>query len=144
MGASVNGSSSLSNLRAVNVGQPGSGGSPVADVTVGSNGVLSFAYGNGLTIPAYSLPHANVASPDNLIAVSGTAFSPNANSGQAQMGMAATGGLETISTSSLESSTTNLTSALESLIQAQTSYQFNSQAFQTGDKIVSDPNNLGE
>jgi flagellar hook protein FlgE len=144
MGASVNGSYSPSDLQTVNVVQPGSGSSSVADVIVGSNGVLSFAYSNGLTIPAYSLPLANVESPDNLTAVNGTVFSPNANSGQAQIGLAGTGGLGTISTSSLESSTTNLTSALTLLIQAQASYQFNSQVFQTGDKIVSGRNNLGE
>jgi flagellar hook protein FlgE len=135
-------SSSGSGLTMVNVGQPGSGGSSVADVTVGSNGVLSFEYSNGLTIPAYSLPLANVASPDSMTAVNGTAFTPNASSGQAQIGLAGTNGLGTISTSSLESSTTNIASALESMIQAQNGYQFNSQAFQTGDKIVSDLNGL--
>jgi flagellar hook protein FlgE len=134
MGTSIGGGG----LTMVNVGQPGSGGSSVADVTVGSNGLLSFGYSNGLTIPAYSLPLANVASPDSMTAVNGTAFTPNASSGQAQIGLAGTNGLGTISTSSLESSTTNMTSALASMLQAQTSYQFNSQAWQAGDKIVSD------
>ena len=141
MGASVNGGA---NLAMVNVAQPGSGGSSVEDVAVSSTGVLSFTYSNGATIPAYSLRLANVASPNNLTAVNGTAFLPNANSGQVQTGPAGTGGLGTVSTSSLEGSTTNLTMALESLIQAQNSYQFNSQAFQTGDKIISDLNNISE
>ena len=137
MGSGVGGGG----LTTVNVGQPGSGGSAVADVTVASNGVLSFGYSNGLTIPAYSLPLANVASPDSMTAVSGTAFMPNASSGQAQIGLAGVNGLGTISASSLESSTTNMTSALSSLLQAQTGYQFNSQAWQAGDKIISDLNN---
>jgi flagellar hook protein FlgE len=144
MGAPVSGSSSLSSLRPVNVVQPGSGSSSVSNVTVGSNGVLSFAYSNGASIPAYSLPLANVASPQSMTAINGTAFSPNTNSGPAQIGPAGANGLGTVSASSLENSTTSLASALESLIQAQSSYQFNSQSFKTGDKIISDLDNIGE
>ncbi len=122
----------------------GSAPAAVTGVNVGAYGALSFIYSNGTALPAYSIPLATVASPDSLTAVNGTVFSPNANSGPAQLGAAGTPGFGTVSSSALESSTVDLAGQLTSMIQAQSSYQFNSQVFQTGSTIISDLNHLGE
>jgi flagellar hook protein FlgE len=127
-------------------GATANGAAPAAvtGVNVGAYGTLSFIYSNGTTLPAYAIPLGAVASPDSLTAVDGTVFSPNANSGPVEFGAAGTPGFGTISSSALESSTVDLGAQLTSMIQAQSSYQFNSQVFQTGSTIISDLNQLGE
>jgi len=115
----------------------------VTGVSVGSDGTLSFLYSSGTSFPAYSILLANVASPDSLTSVSGTAFSPNANSGQPLVYTPGTLGAGTIQSSSLEASTVDLSSQLTSMIQAQSGYQANSKVFQAGDDIFSVLNKLG-
>ena len=53
----------------------------ITDVTIGPDGTLSFNYGNGSITPAYTIPLAKVASPDNLNSVLGDAFQANPQSG---------------------------------------------------------------
>ena len=122
----------------------GSAPSSVTGLSIGSDGTLSFLYSSGTSFPAYSIGLANVVSPDNMTSVSGTVFSPNANSGQVVQGVAGQGGFGTIQSSSLEGSTVDIASQLTSMIQAQSDYQANSKVFQAGDDIVSVLNKLGE
>jgi flagellar hook protein FlgE len=145
-GASSAGADSLSGLVKVNVDPTAANGDAsgaVTGVNVGAYGTLSFIYSNGTTAPAYSIPLADVASPNSLTAINGTVFSANANSGLPQLGAAGAAGLGTINSSSLESSTVDIATELTAMIQAQSSYEFNSKVFQTGSTVISDLNNLG-
>jgi flagellar hook protein FlgE len=108
----------------------------ITDVSIGSDGTLSFDYGNGSITPAYTIPLAKVASPSNLNSVLGDAFQANPQSGAPQVGVAGTGGLGTIDSSSLESSTVDLATELTNMVQAQSSYEANSKVFQAGAKIL--------
>jgi flagellar hook protein FlgE len=131
--------SSFSVTQAVaNGNPPGS----LTGVTVSTTGVLSFQFGNGTTSPAYDIPLANVASPNNLTAVTGNAFQANSDSGAAQVGSANVGGLGTIASSSLEGSTVDLATELTDMIQAQSAYEANSKVFQTGATLLDVLNNL--
>ncbi len=80
----------------------GSAPSSMTGMSVGADGTLSFLYSSGTSFPAYSIPLANVVSPDSMTSLDGTAFSANGNSGQMQMGVAGSGGLGSIQSSSLE------------------------------------------
>ena len=122
----------------------GSAPTAMQGLSVGSDGTLSFLYSSGTSFPAYSIPLANVASPDNMTSLNGTVFSANANSGAMQTGVAGTGGFGSIQSSSLESSTVDLSAQLTSMIQAQSGYQANSKVFQAGDDIYTVLNRLGE
>jgi flagellar hook protein FlgE len=114
----------------------GNAPSQVASVTIGMDGMLSTVYQNGATVEQYSIPLATVISPDNMSVVTGNAFLPNANSGAAQIGTAGLGGVGTIKSSALESSTVDLASELAKMISAQNNYQANSKVFQTGSQLL--------
>ena len=103
---------------------------------------MSFNYTSGVSIAAYDIPLANVASPDNLTSVNGNAFSSNSASGPVYLGNASSGKFGAIDTSSLESSTVDLATELTDMIQAQSAYEANSKAFQTGTNILDVLNGL--
>ena len=114
----------------------------VTGVTIGTDGTLSYQFSNGSTIPGYDIPLASVASPDSLTTLNGDVLSPNLASGAMRIGVAGTGGLGTIASSSLESSTVDLATELTDMIQAQSAYEANSKVFQTGSDILQVLNNL--
>ena len=114
----------------------------ITGVTVGADGGLSFQFADGSTIPGYDIPLATVASPDNLTTRTGNVFVTNPNSGAPQIGIAGSGSLGSIKSSSLESSTADLATELTDMIQAQSGYVANSKVFQTGADILSVLNNL--
>jgi flagellar hook protein FlgE len=120
----------------------GNAPSSVTGLTISPNGTLSFQFSNGQTVAGYQIPLANVPSPDNLTSVSGNAFQANFASGPVMVGTAGSGGLGAIESSSLESSTVDLATELTQMIQAQSAYEANSKAFQTGATILDVLNNL--
>jgi len=120
----------------------GNAPSSLTGVTISSNGTLDFEYSNGVSSPGYEIPLATVASEDNLTSVNGNAFQANQNSGTVRVGVAGTGGLGAIASSSLEDSTVDLATELTDMIQAQSSYQANSKVFQTGADLLDILNNL--
>jgi flagellar hook protein FlgE len=108
----------------------------ITGVSINASGTLSFNYSSGTSVPGYVIPLVNVASPDNMTSVNGTAFSPNINSGQPEVGVAGTAGFGSIESSSLESSTVDLATELTAMIQAQAGYEANSKVFQTGANLL--------
>jgi flagellar hook protein FlgE len=126
------------NSSTINGSAPGS----LTGITISQNGTLSFQTGNGSSTAAYEIPLVNVPSPDNLTSVVGEAYQANYQSGPAQVGVAGTGGLGIINSSSLESSTVDLATELTNMIQAQSSYEANSKVFQTGAKLLDVLNQL--
>lgn len=106
-------------------------------VSIGKDGTIDNLYSNGQQIPAYQIPLANVVSPDNLTNVTGNAFSVNGDSGNLLIGTASVGGLGTINSSELETSTVDLATQLTDMIVAQRGYESNSKVFQTGSEMLS-------
>ena len=111
-------------------------------VAISTSGIMSFQYGNGSSANAYVIPLATVPSPDNMTSVLGDAYQSNYSSGALQVGNANTGGLGTVNSSSLESSTVDLATEITNMVQAQSAYQANSKVFQTGAKLLDILNNL--
>jgi flagellar hook protein FlgE len=109
----------------------------VSSVTIGTDGTLSYQLSNGSTVAGYKIPLANVASPDNLLPVTGNAYSANILSGQPSVGTAGTGGLGTIKSSELEQSTVDIATELTNMIVAQRGYQANAQVFKAGADLLS-------
>ncbi len=109
----------------------------ISSVTIGIDGTLSYQLSNGSTVAGYKIPLANVASPDNLLPVTGNVFSANILSGQPSVGTAGTGGLGTIKSSELEQSTVDIATELTNMIVAQRGYQANAQVFKAGADLLS-------
>ena len=120
----------------------GNAPSSLTGVTISTDGTLDFEYSNGVSSPGYQIPLATVASEDNLTSVNGNAFQANQNSGTVRVGVAGTGGLGKIASSSLEGSTVDLATELTDMIQAQSAYQANSKVFQTGANLLDILNGL--
>jgi flagellar hook protein FlgE len=120
----------------------GNARSSLAGVTIASDGQLDFQYSNGATNAAYDIPLASVASEDSLTSLNGNVFQANQNSGSIVYSTAGTGGLGTIVSSSLESSTVDLATELTNMIEAQSAYQANSKVFQTGANLLDILNGL--
>ena len=66
----------------------GSAPATLSGVSIATDGTLSYNYANGASIDAYDIPLANVASPDNLSAVNGGAYTPTDASGPIFLGTA--------------------------------------------------------
>jgi flagellar hook protein FlgE len=110
----------------------GNAASPISSVTIATDGTLSYQLANGTSVSAYKIPLASVASPNNLLPVTGNVFSPNILSGQASVGTAGTGQLGTIKSNELEGSTVDVAAELTNMIMAQRNYQANTKMFSTG------------
>jgi flagellar hook protein FlgE len=120
----------------------GNAPSSLTGIAISSTGVLSFNYSNRSTSPAWDIPLANVESPDAMRSVNGDAFEANYGSGPMRLGTPGSGGFGSLVSSALEGSTTDLATELTNMIQAQSSYQANSKAFQTGANILDVLNGL--
>jgi flagellar hook protein FlgE len=107
-----------------------------------SNGQLSFQYSNAPSRVGYQIPLGNVESPDHLLSVSGGALVASAQSGSISVGPPGSGGLGKLVPSALENSTVDLATELTQMIQAQSSYEANSKAFQTGANIFNALNQI--
>jgi len=114
----------------------GNAPSQVAGVNIANNGTVSVVYQNGSSASVYTVPLATVTSPDKMTVISGNAFEPSMQSGAAQIGTAASGGMGSIEASTLEASTVDLASELTTMIAAQNDYQANSKVFQTGSTLL--------
>lgn len=121
----------------------GNAPSQVSGITIGSDGTLSVTYPSGTVVPVYTIPLANVTSPDSMTAITGNAFVPGLNSGAAQIGTAGKAGFGTIKSSALEASTVDLATELTTMIAAQNDYQANAKVFTTGSQLLQVLINLG-
>jgi flagellar hook protein FlgE len=143
MSLDISQSTQLASTFAVNAATAnGNAPSSLTGVTISTDGTLDFEYSNGVSSPGYDIPLATVASEDNLTSVNGNAFQANQNSGTVRVGVAGTGGLGKIASSSLEDSTVDLATELTDMIQAQSAYQANSKVFQTGANLLDILNGL--
>lgn len=108
----------------------------VSSLEISAGGIVTAVYENGSRVAAFKIPLANVASPDNLSAISGNVFSPNSESGDLQIGIAGTASLGTIVSGALERPTVDLATELTTMVEAQRSYTANSKVFQTGSELL--------
>ncbi|HTV32193.1 MAG TPA: flagellar hook protein FlgE [Methylocella sp.] len=139
----------LSNMTQVasafNVSQASANGNPPASltgVTFSANGALSYQYSDGTSQIGYQVPLGNVPSPNNLTSLDGGCLSPNSESGAISLGNPGNDGLGSLVPSALESSTVDLATELTEMIQAQSAYEANSKAFQTGANLYDVLNQL--
>jgi flagellar hook protein FlgE len=114
----------------------GNAPSTLESLSVKTDGTLSGVYANGQEKSIYTIPLASVPSVDNLTVVPGNVFRAGTKSGDILVGTAKLGGLGSIQSSSLESSTVDLASQLTDMIVAQRGYEANTKVFQTGSELL--------
>lgn len=108
----------------------------IDSISTSKDGTITASFTSGTTRALYRIPMALVASPDNLTAVSGNAYTAGIESGTILMGYGGSGGFGSLVAGSLEDSNVDLAGQLTDMISAQRSYTANSKVFQTGSEIL--------
>jgi len=114
----------------------GNAPSPVDRIEIDTDGTLYTIYESGARVATFKIPLADVPSPDNLTALPGNVFMPSTDSGAVQVAFSTSGGMGSIVSGALESSTVDLASELTAMIESQRGYTANSKVFQTGSELL--------
>jgi flagellar hook protein FlgE len=114
----------------------GNAPSAIESVEIASDGTVSSIFQNGTRLATYKIPLATVASPDNLTAQVGNAYTVSMDSGNLQIDFPGQSGLGQIGSNELEQSNADLANELTSMIEAQRGFTANSKVFQTGDDLL--------
>jgi flagellar hook protein FlgE len=108
----------------------------VSGVSIGTDGIVTATYSNGMTKPVYQIPLATFSNPDGLKATSGTAYTATDSSGTATITTAGKNGAGTINSSQLEDSTVDLATELTDLITTQRAYSACSKIITTSSDML--------
>ena len=120
-------------------------GTPFGNLTsinIDGNGYVTAAFDNGVTRRIAQVAVATFPSPDGLSAVSGDAYRVSLASGTYNLKPPGTGGAGSISPSSLEASTVDLSSEFSGLITTQRAYSASSKIITTADQMLQDLINI--
>lgn len=112
-------------------------------VSVGSDGILTATFSNGLTQPLYQLPLATFANPNGLTAISGNAWQVSAGSGNPVINASGSNGTGTIQSGALEGSTVDLATEFTNLITTQRAYTASTRVITTASQMLDELNQIG-
>jgi flagellar hook protein FlgE len=115
----------------------------VTDVYISPNdGVISLMYSNGMSEKVGQVALARFTNPGGLMKGEDTSFLAGLNSGDAQIGVAGTGGRGSIAASYLEASNVDMAQEFTNMILAQRGFQASSRVITTSDEILQELVNL--
>jgi flagellar hook protein FlgE len=126
--------SAASNVTQVTTNGTASGG--ISGVSISDSGIVTAVYDNGNTRTLAQIALATFPNEDGLTSVDGDAYQQSINSGALTLKAAGTGGAGTISPSSLESSTVDLSQEFTGLITTQQAYSAASKVITTADQMI--------
>ena len=116
--------------------QDGYPGGDLQDLVVDQSGTIIGVFTNGRSYSLAQVAMAKFVNNEGLMHEGGSLFSATANSGDAIIGTAGTGGRGTIQPSSLEMSNVDLSRSLTELIIIQRGYEANSKTIKTSDQML--------
>ncbi|CAN7165756.1 flagellar hook protein FlgE [Neorhizobium sp. LjRoot104] len=114
----------------------GNAPSPITDVEIGGDGVVTAVYQDGGRRPIYQVALATVPSIDKLLPQNGNVYLPTNDSGVVTIGFPQAGAFGQIYSGALESSNVDIASELTEMIESQRVYTANSKVFQTGSDLM--------
>lgn len=124
------------------VTQNGSSAGVLQSMRVGTDGVVTGSYSNGLTRPIAQVALASFSNPEGLERVTGSNWRPSVNSGLAQIGTTGTGGRGIVAPGTLEMSNVDLALEFTTLIVSQRGFQANSRVVTAADELLQEIVNL--
>lgn len=107
-----------------------------------SDGTVYLVYSNGLQQNVAQLALASFTNPSGLISSGDTNYKQGLNSGEAQIGIASTGGRGAIASGSLEASNVDMAQEFTNMILAQRGFQASSRVITASDTILQELVNL--
>jgi flagellar hook protein FlgE len=114
----------------------GNAPSPITDVEIGGDGLVTAVYQDGGRRPIYQVALATVPSIDKLLPQNGNVYLPTNDSGVVTIGFPQAGAFGQIYSGALESSNVDIASELTEMIESQRVYTANSKVFQTGSDLM--------
>ncbi|MGK6314089.1 flagellar hook protein FlgE [Neorhizobium sp. DT-125] len=114
----------------------GNSPSPITDVEIGGDGVVTAVYQDGGRRPIYQLALATVPAIDKLLPQNGNVYLPTTDSGVVTIGFPQSGAFGQIYSGALESSNVDIANELTEMIESQRVYTANSKVFQTGSDLM--------
>ena len=126
--------SAPSSVAGVTTNGTASGG--ISGVSINNQGVVTAVFDNGTTRTLAQVALATFPNPDGLQSVDGDAYQTSLASGAVTLKVAGTAGAGSISPSSLEASTVDLSSEFTGLITTQQAYSAASKIISTADQMI--------
>jgi flagellar hook protein FlgE len=114
----------------------GNAPSPITDVEIGGDGLVTAVYQDGGRRPIYQVALATVPAVDKLKPQNGNTYLPTNDSGVVTIGFPESGAFGQIYSGALESSNVDIAGELTEMIEAQRVYTANSKVFQTGSDLM--------
>lgn len=114
----------------------GSPPSKIERIEIDQDGTVYAQYANGSMKALFSIPMANVPSPDKLTVISGNVFGQSADSGATTIGWPTEGKNGKIVSGAVENSNVDIAEELTAMIESQRNYTANSKVFQTGADLM--------
>lgn len=105
-------------------------------LAVQKDGSVMAIFDNGLSQLVAKIPIVTFANPNGLSSQNGQAYTATSDSGGPSVNSVGTGGAGSLSTASVESSTTDLTGDLTKLVVAQQAYGANTKIVSTANQIL--------
>ncbi len=105
-------------------------------ISMGTDGSVMATFDNGYSQLVAKIPLTTFADPNSLSAQNGQAYTATSQSGSPQINAVNTNGAGTLTTGSIEESTTDLTGDLSKLIVAQQAYGANTKVVSTADQLL--------
>jgi flagellar hook protein FlgE len=130
------------NSEAYKTTQDGYSSGSLTSLKFDDDGKLSALYSNGENVVVGQVALAKFESPEDLMRVGGNKFKETRTSGQPTIGSAMAGGRGSISSKSLEASTTDIANEFINLMTAQRNFQANSKVIGVGDELLGEVINL--
>jgi flagellar hook protein FlgE len=132
----------LASISDLNPSTDGAKAGTLTTFTVGAAGDITGLYSNGFKQPLGKIAMASFANPSGLMKAGGNLFTTSANSGEAAIGTADSGGRGTIATGFLEGSNVDLAQQFTNMIMAERGFQANSRVITASDEILQDLVNI--
>jgi flagellar hook protein FlgE len=114
----------------------------LTSINIDNNGYVTAAFDNGVTRTIAQVAIATFPNPDGLNSVSGDAYTVSLNSGTYNLKQPGSGGAGSLSASTLEASTVDLSSEFSGLITTQRAYSASSKIITTADSMLQDLINI--
>jgi flagellar hook protein FlgE len=114
----------------------GNAPSPITDVEIGGDGLVTAVYQDGGRRPIYQVALATVPAIDKLKPQNGNVYLPTTDSGVVTIGFPQAGSFGQIYSGALESSNVDIAGELTEMIESQRVYTANSKVFQTGSDLM--------
>ena len=140
MSLGTTGSSGLTQDDSVSLAQPvvsnGTAFGTLSKVTIGTNGMVTAVFDNGVTRNIAQVALASFVNANGLTPVSGNAYSVSTTSGTFSLRTPGEGGTGSITPNSLEASTVDLSQEFTNLITTQRAYSAASKIITTADEML--------